>query len=755
MVIVEPPSRRSHTAPAPRNGSRRAADVHHFICTAIFAVSAASDNRAFAMIGRTYTPAPPVRWRRKRIVEMRCTAGWFRLVATTTSGALLLAPSLAAAQTQFNAPQYQAQQAPAAPPPAQQQVADPPAVVGRVANLVGTVSFHTDDQTEWEPATLNYPVTSGGSFWTQPGARAELEVGVSRLVLDQTTLLDVVTVDEATTALTLNQGGLFLWVRDIPQGNATVVSTPRGQITITRPGHYVVLAGDADHPTRFMVLDGAGQIDGVGDTVQLAPGQTASIAGDTPYQVSIGAQPLPQFAAAEMARERPPPPPPGNAPPPVLTQMTGGDALIGIGTWQASPEYGRVWYPPVQQDWVPYRDGHWAWVAPWGWTWVDDAPWGFAPFHYGRWVQVGPRWGWIPEQPGVAVVERPVYAPALVTFIGVAAGVAVGAALAGSVGWIPLGPREIYRPPYRHSDRYLRNVNIYNVRNVTNYRVTQTNVFVNRRAATMVPRGVMQRSERVAPHLRPVPQQAFAHLRPIAGRPVVPTRATAGMTPDAARRLNLPRPAPGAAPHRPPAPGPAFHPMQRTNAPGRPQPAYPGQTQPHARPPARPDMTRPDMARPAPGAPGIRPQPGRPETARPQPGHPPVAHPPVAHPPVAHPDARPAVRPATPGAVRPPAATPPAQRHPTPSPRPMVQPQVHTPQSQPRPAPQPRPQPRPAPQFHPQARPQPHPAPQFHPQARPQPHPAPQFHPQARPAPQAHPQPHPAPQQHREAPHRP
>ena len=24
--------------------------------------------------------------------------------------------------------------------------------------------------------------------------------------------------------------------------------------------------------------------------------------------------------------------------------------------------------------------------APWGWTWVDDAPWGFAPFHYGRWV---------------------------------------------------------------------------------------------------------------------------------------------------------------------------------------------------------------------------------------------------------------------------------------------------------------------------------------------------------------------------------
>jgi hypothetical protein len=624
------------------------------------------------------------------------------------------------------------------------------------------------------------------------------------LVLDQSTELSIDTLTEATTALTLSQGGVFLWVRDMPQGNATVVRTPRGQITITQPGHYVVLAGDTDHPTQITVLDGAGQLDGAGAVVQLQARQTVSITGASPYQTSVGPQLVPQFAAAEMARERPPVVvAAANAPPPVITQMTGGDALLAVGSWQASPEYGRVWYPPVQNDWVPYRDGHWAWVAPWGWTWVDNASWGFAPFHYGRWVQVGPRWGWIPEQPGVHAVERPVYAPALVTFIGVAAGVAAGAAFAHSVGWIPLGPREIYRPPYRTSDRYLRNVNVYNVRNVTNYRVTQTNVFVNRRAATMVPRDVMVRSERVGTHHQAVPQQVLASARPLAGRPVAPTRATIGVTPNVARSLNLPRPAPNAAPQRPPAPGPAFHPVQRANAPGRPEAPRPGQTQSNVPQPGRPDAARPDAARPAPGRaePGKpqpdKPQPGparpgmpqlarpdagrpdanrpdanrpdanRPDANRPVPGQPPQARP-NAGAPAPRPQQPP--RPAAPDTVRPPVpAQPPHQGSVVPERVAPVRPQGAANTPAPRPAPHPQPAPthipqaRPAPQQHPQPQghapaPRPAPQPQVHtpaPRPMPQPHAAPQPHPappQPRPQPHPAPQARPAPPQHHEAP---
>ncbi len=79
------------------------------------------------------------------------------------------------------------------------------------------------------------------------------------------------------------------------------------------------------------------------------------------------------------------------------------------------PEYGNVWMPTrVSSGWAPYRDGHWAWVDPWGWTWVDEAPWGFAVSHYGRWASIGGSWGWVPGP----VAARAVYAPALVAFVG-------------------------------------------------------------------------------------------------------------------------------------------------------------------------------------------------------------------------------------------------------------------------------------------------------------------------------------------------
>ncbi|MFO1296524.1 MAG: DUF6600 domain-containing protein [Rubrivivax sp.] len=79
------------------------------------------------------------------------------------------------------------------------------------------------------------------------------------------------------------------------------------------------------------------------------------------------------------------------------------------------PDYGAIWYPStVTAGWAPYRYGRWAWVRPWGWTWVDEAPWGFAPFHYGRWVHWHGRWCWAPG----GYVQRPVYAPALVAWVG-------------------------------------------------------------------------------------------------------------------------------------------------------------------------------------------------------------------------------------------------------------------------------------------------------------------------------------------------
>src|SRR5205814_1992738 len=101
------------------------------------------------------------------------------------------------------------------------------------------------------------------------------------------------------------------------------------------------------------------------------------------------------------------------------------------------PQYGAIWVPRrVPVDWAPYRYGHWAWIEPWGWTWVDDAPWGFAPFHYGRWIFTAGNWGWVPGPRTV----RPVYAPALVAWVGgprLNASVSIGGGR-GGVAWFPL-----------------------------------------------------------------------------------------------------------------------------------------------------------------------------------------------------------------------------------------------------------------------------------------------------------------------------
>ena len=335
------------------------------------------------------------------------------------------------------------------------------------------------------------------------------------------------------------------------------MQTPRGLVTLTSPGRYGVVAGDTQSPTTVTVIEGTAHVEGPGVSLDIGASQMASVTGSDTFQGEVGPAQRDAFLTAMLAGERPQQPQ-GVAPPPVVAAMPGGDDLAEYGSWSDSPDYGQVWYPEVAQDWVPYREGRWAYVAPWGWTWVDSAPWGFAPFHYGRWVEAGGRWGWIPGA-GVGV-PRPVYAPALVTFLGVGAiaGIGIGAALAGGrVGWFPLGPREPFHPWYRASDRYFRQVNVTHVANFTTVnRNVAINNFVNRRAATVVPTGAMTASRPVGTSFQRVDPALLAQARPVLGQqPLRPAPTTVGVTPVVARQLGLPPLSPSMHTI---APGPTF-----------------------------------------------------------------------------------------------------------------------------------------------------------------------------------------------------
>jgi hypothetical protein len=449
----------------------------------------------------------------------------------------------------------------AGPARAQSAQGDPPVRVGRLAQTSGTVSFHTAGETQWAPATLNYPVTGGNSFWTEPRSHAAIDIGGGRIYLDSATELDLGRLDEGSFAAQLPQGAIYLRVPDASPGNQYEIDTPRGAVRISQPGEYEVVAGDTDHPTMVIAYQGSAQIQGPGVDMAVAPGQAVSITGQNSFSATTGQAPPPDDFITFVQGEEQPYRAAGPAASYVSPQATGYQDLNRYGSWQQTPNYGPVWIPQVSAGWAPYRNGHWAYVEPWGWTWIDDAPWGFTPFHYGRWVDYDDQWAWVPG----TIVAEPVYAPALVSFFGDFGGIGVGIGF-GAVGWIPLGPEEVFDPWFPCSPRFIRNVNITNVTNITiiNNTTVVNNFgwdhFRNRRGGTFVSADVMTRSRPIDPAFRQMPhdrlQQAWSHARPLeSGRLVRPTFATAGVTPNLAHRLGL-REGPNEATFRRIAPGP-------------------------------------------------------------------------------------------------------------------------------------------------------------------------------------------------------
>ena len=136
------------------------------------------------------------------------------------------------------------------------------------------------------------------------------------------------------------------------------------------------------------------------------------------------APPAPDMSAPPPPDASVPPAPDSSAPAPddSASFQTFYDALGNQGTWIQSSDYGYVWQPQeTDPDWAPYTEGSWAYTDA-GWTWVSAEPWGWATYHYGRWVNLaGTGWCWVPGY---------TWAPAWVSW-------RYGG---GYAGWAPLPP---------------------------------------------------------------------------------------------------------------------------------------------------------------------------------------------------------------------------------------------------------------------------------------------------------------------------
>ncbi len=400
--------------------------------------------------------------------------------------------------------------------------ADPPARVGRVALAQGQVTIGSDIGAEMMAAQVNWPVTSGNTVSTAAGSRTELRVGSTSIRLDGDSSLEVLQMDDDSLRLRLHYGSASVRVLGADIVAGFELETPQARVRLQQPGRVRVDAERVRDTSFVTVFDGTALVEDGDSQLTLRAGRRAEV-GDADVRTMAAVRD--DFDEWALVRDRYE----DNAASSryVTTEMTGYEDLDRYGSWREDPEYGPLWTPTVASTWVPYRDGSWTWLDPWGWTWVDNAPWGYAPFHYGRWVHVHNRWAWAPGRRH----EHLVWAPALVGWVGGA-----GWNLTfrdrnrplPAAGWYPLTPHDRYVPTWRAPDHHLRWLNEHvrdNPRRPRDYRP---------QGLTVLPQDRFDRPGRVNVPRTPITTvpPVLVHNIPTGAPPAAPVRPNRPNRPD-------------------------------------------------------------------------------------------------------------------------------------------------------------------------------------------------------------------------------
>jgi len=389
------------------------------------------------------------------------------------------------------------------------QAQDPPDRVGRLNYSQGSVSFRPAGEDDWVTAVPNRPLVTGDDLWADENSRAEVHVGSTAIRLGEKTGVTFLTLDDNTTQVRLAQGSLVLRVRHVDDDDTYEIDTPNIAFTLLQPGEYRVDVSQDGSQSVVTTWHGRGHVTGGGFSYSVLAGQSATFTGSQDHlDYDLGQIPN-RDDFDEWAFDRDDREDHADSANYVSREMTGYEDLDEYGDWSYVAGYGPCWRPrAVVVGWAPYRYGHWAYVGPWGWTWVEDEPWGFAPFHYGRWAFVSGGWFWVPGP----VVVRPVWAPALVGFVGGGPGFRFAAGV--GVGWFPLAPGEVYVPGYHVSRTYVNNINITNTTvNVTKVTNVYNTVIINKNTTI---NNVTYVNQRVTNGVTVVSRETFVNARPAA-----------------------------------------------------------------------------------------------------------------------------------------------------------------------------------------------------------------------------------------------
>ena len=348
----------------------------------------------------------------------------------------------------------------------------------RIQRVEGEVGLNNSDagnaQTdEWIRATENQPFSVGDRIYTRDNSRASLAfTGRNFARLDPNTSLDVLSLDDRRTQLALRDGSAVFDVGYLNSGDLFEVATPYGAVDFQQPGLYNV--GIDNGQVLISALSGLAQVVGLGGTGQISKGELLRLVGTTAADVVLSqldgrdagnlvdnyySNQYPQYYDGRYRDYNAYLNDPYYFDPyrRNVSYQYANSYIPGLydldyyGDWQNLDGYGYAWEPRVDEGWMPYQTGYWYTDYPYGPTWVSSEPWGYAPYHYGRWAFVGDRWYWVPDRTNV----EPVYSPAMVAFIPFDQ---------NQIGWVPLGPGDVYVPHYYNTTwqpSYLTRDNLY------------------------------------------------------------------------------------------------------------------------------------------------------------------------------------------------------------------------------------------------------------------------------------------------------
>ena len=334
---------------------------------------------------------------------------------------------------------------------------DPPGRVGRVADVVGNVRT-INAEGAWVDVARNEPFTTGDRITTDKAGRATLQIGSTVFRLGADSDVTLTQLDDQRMRLRFDRGQLEVRVRsnDIP--GELFLDTEEGAWVPHHQGQYRFDRAAAGQVLAAQAISGDMLLEAPDSSLPVVAPQRAEVWHTgakqvTHYKLSPAAKDA--FGDAVLAADKQDDAQvAANAKAQVPPEMTGAADLARFGAWSVGVDGAPLWTPAkLPAGWQPFQQGAWWWSARWGWTWVDDQPWGFAPSHYGRWLQAKGRWAWTPGRWGAV---RPVYAPATVGWFG---GPTLSVDGAPATGWVALAPDELLFPGYGVSPKYWNALN--------------------------------------------------------------------------------------------------------------------------------------------------------------------------------------------------------------------------------------------------------------------------------------------------------